>query len=147
MTHCKVQLTVNGVLAALFILVLSISALARLLALAASVLRIVARAASLWWRLFGLLRLGLPILLRTLLLINCLPPLGLLLLALLLPLLLPLRPRWFAALAAAGVVLRIKIPLRGGFLWPVAVVIGSDRMLFLYSARIAIARILALVDW
>ena len=119
-------------------------------------MRIVARAASLWWRLFGLLRLGLPILLRTLLLINCLPPLGLLLLALLLPLLLPLwlsflilplRPRWFAALAAACVVLRIKIPLRGGFLWPVAVVIGSDRMLFLYSARIAIARILALVDW
>ena len=103
-----------------------------------------------------MLRLGLPILLRTLLLINCLPPLGLLLLALLLPLLLPLwlsvlilplRPRWFAALAAACVVLRIKIPPRGGFLWPVAVVIGSDRMLFLYSARIAIARILALVDW
>ena len=61
-------------------------------------------------------------------------------------LILPLQSLWFAALAAAGVVLRIKIPLRGGFLWPVAVVIGSDRMLFLYSARIAIARILALVD-
>ena len=81
------KLQLAAVLAALFVLVFSIPALALLLALAAPVLRIVARAASLWWRLFGLLRLGLPFLLRTLLLINCLPPLGLLLLALLLPLL------------------------------------------------------------
>ena len=139
------KLQLAAVLAALFVLVFSILALALLLALVAPVLRIVARAASLWWSLFGLLRLGLPILLRALLLL--LPPVLLLLLPLWLSfLILPLRPRWSAALAAAGVVLRIKIPLRGGFLWLVAVVIGSDRMLFFYSARIAIARIVALVD-
>ena len=89
------KLQLAAVLVALFVLVFSIPALALLLALAtpvllcvavfaAPVLRIVARVASLCWRLFGLLRLGLPVLLRALLLlIGCSLPLGLLLLTLL----------------------------------------------------------------